>query len=342
MSEADEELDRAREQSQGRFRSAFEAIFAKYGHIDEDDDIIDLGTGRLVVDNGRMRNAGVIELGDLLHNSKPSSSMSPELGTAARLAGEKRNTGGSSDSESGSDYESFETDTVLHTLSHTRRRQSSSFEYDSSDSLGSGPETPLDAHFTSSIELYLERLRRQLSGPPPDEIEEIDLAEDALPSPQPQWSFRLPSSPHTMTSFGSAASAMSDSGDYISETVSPTPEPNEDGLSEEEPIESFELQRHGAMFGVPAQEEPIYERPANAAPAPAPVSYIQSDSDMRLPRSQTWASGPVIFKPQPVLPQVFFEYGYDDDNASIHSEESAPDDSHHFPHPVYNPYAEAL
>ncbi|KAJ2817936.1 hypothetical protein IWW50_005994, partial [Coemansia erecta] len=69
MSELDQELELAREQSQNRFRSAFEAIFAKYGYIDEQDDIIDLETGQLIVDNGRMRNAQPIALGDLTHHS---------------------------------------------------------------------------------------------------------------------------------------------------------------------------------------------------------------------------------------------------------------------------------
>ncbi|KAJ1798833.1 hypothetical protein LPJ59_002245 [Coemansia sp. RSA 2399] len=76
MNEADEEFDRARQKSQGRFRSAFEAIFKKYGQIDEEDDIIDLETGDLIVDNGRMRNSRIIELGDLLRYSDQSSSPS--------------------------------------------------------------------------------------------------------------------------------------------------------------------------------------------------------------------------------------------------------------------------
>ncbi|KAJ2617162.1 hypothetical protein EV177_000694 [Coemansia sp. RSA 1804] len=74
MNEADEEFDRARQKSQGRFRSAFEAIFEKYGQIDEDDDIINLETGDFIVDNGRVRNSRVIELGDLLrYSDQPSS-----------------------------------------------------------------------------------------------------------------------------------------------------------------------------------------------------------------------------------------------------------------------------
>ncbi|KAJ2595586.1 hypothetical protein GGF39_003770 [Coemansia sp. RSA 1721] len=75
MNEADEEFDRARQKSQGRFRSAFEAIFEKYGKLDDKDDIIDLVTGEIIVDNGRMRDASVIELGDLLHYpDSPSAS----------------------------------------------------------------------------------------------------------------------------------------------------------------------------------------------------------------------------------------------------------------------------
>ncbi|KAJ2860160.1 hypothetical protein FB639_005668, partial [Coemansia asiatica] len=76
MNEADEEFDRARQKSQGRFRSAFEAIFEKYGKLDDKDDIIDLVTGEIIVDNGRMRKAPVIELGDLLHYpDSPSDSL---------------------------------------------------------------------------------------------------------------------------------------------------------------------------------------------------------------------------------------------------------------------------
>ncbi|KAJ2568259.1 hypothetical protein IW140_003987 [Coemansia sp. RSA 1813] len=78
MNEADEEFDRARQKSQGRFRSAFQAIFKKYGQIDEEDDIIDLKTGEFIVDNGRVRNSRIIELGDLLRYSDQPSS--PSLG----------------------------------------------------------------------------------------------------------------------------------------------------------------------------------------------------------------------------------------------------------------------
>ncbi|KAJ1664596.1 hypothetical protein EV178_003924, partial [Coemansia sp. RSA 1646] len=73
-----EEFDRARQKSQGRFRSAFQAIFKKYGQIDEEDDIIDLKTGEFIVDNGRVRNSRIIELGDLLRYSDQPSS--PSLG----------------------------------------------------------------------------------------------------------------------------------------------------------------------------------------------------------------------------------------------------------------------
>ncbi|KAJ2156329.1 hypothetical protein GGH15_005580, partial [Coemansia sp. RSA 562] len=77
MSALDDELDRAREKSQVRFRSAFEAIFTKYGQIDEDDDIIDLRTCELIVDNGRMRNAKPVELGDLTRPVDAPSSPRP-------------------------------------------------------------------------------------------------------------------------------------------------------------------------------------------------------------------------------------------------------------------------
>ncbi|KAJ2728228.1 hypothetical protein IW152_006031, partial [Coemansia sp. BCRC 34962] len=188
MNEADIEFDQARRKSQGRFRSAFEAIFEKYGHIDEDDDIIDLRSGRLIVDNGRLRAAGVIELGDLLRHSGSQSpelgarmeqgerSVSPELLTNADLSTHrspimfKRLRTESSESES-LDLE-FDTPDTTRSREHrpgqrtAHRRYGSkhnSAGYESEDSLATDLDTPIDVYFSSSVEQYLDRLRQQIA-----------------------------------------------------------------------------------------------------------------------------------------------------------------------------------
>ncbi|KAJ2800602.1 hypothetical protein H4R20_003999 [Coemansia guatemalensis] len=271
MSEVDEEFDRAREKSQGRFRSAFEAIFAKYGHIDEEDDIIDLSTGKLIVDNGRMRNADIVELGDLLRYSERSSSplghvhvgisphsrytahsgrdgsLSPELVSNVQLTQRAYKHGASGTSvtdtvmtglgggahssshSASSDDEPFDIDFISHTnrqrpsrlmLQKQKRENEASsaededtpYDYDSSDSMDPGQDT-LDAYFTSSIEQYLDKLRQQLSGPPPIEHdhsissdsdpEERGVFLQTLNGKRPSGAmrpFHLPSSPRTASS----------------------------------------------------------------------------------------------------------------------------------------------
>ncbi|KAJ2078574.1 hypothetical protein H4R24_004378 [Coemansia sp. RSA 988] len=269
MSEVDKEFDRARERSQGRFRSAFEAIFAKYGHIDEEDDIIDLSTGKLIVDNGRMRNADVVELGDLLRYSEKVSSpsghahigtsprsnyaahaerdgsLSPELasnaqvarriythGTSGILVTEADTMGlgdgaySSADSVS-SDNEHFDVDFISpknrlqssrlalrkrENVDSSAEDEGTPYDYDSSDSMDPGQDT-LDAYFTSSIEQYLDKLRQQLSGPPPierddsisgdsepEERGELLQTLDGKRSPGSLRPFHLPSSPRTVSS----------------------------------------------------------------------------------------------------------------------------------------------
>ncbi|PIA18195.1 hypothetical protein COEREDRAFT_14199 [Coemansia reversa NRRL 1564] len=249
MSEVDEEFDRAREKSQGRFRSAFEAIFAKYGHIDEEDDIIDLSTGKLIVDNGRIRNADVIKLGDLLRYSERSSlpsghvnaGSSPRSSYTARTESndslspkhisnvqppQRAYTHGSAHSFS-SDNDFFNVDfmSLSHRVGSSRlalrkhanevssaEDEGAQYDYDSSDSMEPGQDT-LDAYFTSSIEQYLDKLRQQLSGPPPiengysfssnSESGERDVFLRTLNEKQPSGTmrpFHLPSSPHSVSS----------------------------------------------------------------------------------------------------------------------------------------------
>ncbi|KAJ1799252.1 hypothetical protein LPJ75_006694, partial [Coemansia sp. RSA 2598] len=63
-----------------------------------------------------------------------------------------------------------------------RRRGSSEsndlgYSYESSDSVGTEQETPIDTYFTSSIEQYLEKLRHQLAAPPTEHAH--DIVDDA-------------------------------------------------------------------------------------------------------------------------------------------------------------------
>ncbi|KAJ2740513.1 hypothetical protein GGI20_005765, partial [Coemansia sp. BCRC 34301] len=192
MNEADKEFDRARRKSQGRFRSAFEAIFEKYGHIDEEDDIVDLRSGKLIVDNGRLRAASVIEMGDLLRYSGSTSplvhidrpySASPELGvydgqsdrpispellmassltTSGVLNLLKRYRDDVSDSDSlDLEFSSSAGDYVRGRERGSKQRavrrshgggEGGVLGYESSDSLATDLETPIDAYFTSSVE----------------------------------------------------------------------------------------------------------------------------------------------------------------------------------------------
>ncbi|KAJ1832704.1 hypothetical protein LPJ63_003322 [Coemansia sp. RSA 2711] len=327
MSDLDDELDRAREQSQVRFRSAFESIFAKYGHIDEDDDIIDLETGELLVDNGRMRNTKPIALGDLHYATDTDS---------------REQTSSNGDS-SGSDE-----------------------DLDSMTSLGAGGGEPGgasgDVYFTTSIEQYLERLRQQMAG-----------AEGG-------WEFGAPaSSPRTMSS---AELAADRAGSRVS--VSESSAEENGGISEEEPIEAYEIRRRTLQqqFGAPlARLEPQLDRVALASPErvtrqselfalqsepfKSPDQFaLQTELDRRS-ESFRARSGPFmplepsrtrveryrlpehwqpeafrpqkLVRPQPVAPHVFFDqpaypnedgyyYDGDDDNASIHSGESMHSD----------------
>ncbi|KAJ1736132.1 hypothetical protein LPJ61_000182 [Coemansia biformis] len=186
MDDVDAEFDRARQQSQNRVRSAFEAIFQKYGDIDEDDDIIDLQTGRLLVDNGRMRSLGVIHLGDLLRKSESSGSPSKRRGhrqplSPIRDAVTERDGTLSPELLSNDQLQQighlgrhggvYRGGAVVHGRPRGLPRATSSdsdsqpLDYDSSDSVGTGEGGPLDAYFTTSIEQYLEKLRQQLAGP---------------------------------------------------------------------------------------------------------------------------------------------------------------------------------
>ncbi|KAJ2783753.1 hypothetical protein GGI15_002475, partial [Coemansia interrupta] len=214
MNEEDVEFDRARQKSQGRFRSAFEAIFEKYGKLDEEDDIIDLLTEQVVVDNGRIRAASVIELGDLLHYpgsptkskslrsrkhrfqstgargygyTRSSGSLSPELLSAQDLLRQQLDSNYDSADDRDSDSESESSELDLNFAPYARmlnQRQrgmqqrpdnmytgsedeSSALNYESSDSVGTDHESPIDVYFTSSIEQYLEKLRHQLLAPAP-------------------------------------------------------------------------------------------------------------------------------------------------------------------------------
>ncbi|KAJ2499701.1 hypothetical protein GGH96_003288 [Coemansia sp. RSA 1972] len=333
MSDLDDELDRAREKSQVRFRSAFEAIFTKYGQIDEEDDIIDLSTGQLIVDNGRMRNAEPIELGDLTrpldamssprpnkrHKRQWSYSMSPELGSAYPLHNEFVDSNESDyfDAEFGTDR--------MHSLQWDRdsMNRAESVGYESSDSVDTG-DLPLDAYFTTSIEHYLDRLRQQLAAPDPD----IPDSPDTNSTNSPNISNARIFDPQRMGIYSSPRTISSDFEDrrhtnswhrsthvdeYVSESPSRTEEriySREESMSEEEPVEEYEIQNNVYHSAVP------------------PLMHS-------LPR-------PVLVKPQPVSPHVFFEgtndprisnhaypspstnydLAYDDDNASIHSGES--------------------
>ncbi|KAJ2689541.1 hypothetical protein H4R19_006491, partial [Coemansia spiralis] len=177
VDDVDAEFGRARQESQGRVRSAFEAIFAKYGAIDEDDDIIDLRTGQLIVDNGRMRNLGVIELGDLLYNSQaPGLQGQQHTGQQPRFSASR---GGSLSPELLSNSQ----------LQQAKRRRGSAAgsdspvaDYDSSDSVDAGEGVSLDAYFTTSVEQYLGKLRQQITGSPPSPAREDSSGSDSSDS----------------------------------------------------------------------------------------------------------------------------------------------------------------
>ncbi|KAJ2660672.1 hypothetical protein IW148_003688 [Coemansia sp. RSA 1199] len=337
MSDLDDELDRAREKSQVRFRSAFEAIFKKYGQIDEEDDIIDLSTGQLLVDNGRMRNAKLVELGDLTRPSDALSSprankrhkgqwsLSPELGSKYPLHNGDTDNGEFVDSNE-SDY--FDAEFGMMDYGHgvqwdrDSMNRAESVGYESSDSVDTG-ELPLDAYFTTSIEHYLDRLRQQLAAPDPDSPDSPDT-NSSSPNMETARIFDpqrmgIYSSPRTISSdfedqLANSWSRSVHADEYISESPSRTEEriysrEGSNEMSEEEPIEEYEV-RHNVYHSA--------------------VPHMQHI----LPR-------PVLFKPQPVSPHVFFEgsdprasnhvypspgtnydLAYDDDNASIHSGES--------------------
>lgn len=202
FNDADEEFDLARRESQNRFRGAFEAIYEKYGRIDEEDDVVDLSTGRIIVDNGRIRKSEAIALGDLYLNSGPNTpssfeysnrSESPELfanGSIIRdRKASKRSFGNGYDIDEDDDeddlglfsfdfsaYNSNSERSQQQKKKQLRRRRISSrntLNYDSSDSMTTTDlETSIDMYFTSSIENYLDKLRQQLSSSNSAEEEE--------------------------------------------------------------------------------------------------------------------------------------------------------------------------
>ncbi|KAI9474632.1 hypothetical protein LPJ55_004182 [Coemansia sp. RSA 990] len=365
MSELDDELDQARQQSQARFRDAFEAIFAKYGHIDDEDDIIDLETGKLIVDNGRIRNAEAISLGDLLYspdhssptrqrkrhrgmsfrNTMPNSgamSSSPELlSNGQKQSLENNNAEHQHSSDYSDDSDSNESDFIdmdfgSHSLKYAHRLQSSnvdtedydnglSADYETSDSIDASLDSPLDAYFTSSVENYLERLRRQIRSPAPNNTALSSSSELSASMELFNIADGLHSSPHTMSSADldrPSDKQMLTDYEYIPESpahipkttsnVPPLPHPHHafiyeasGDVSEEEPLESYEFRRHNMQGTFPFQPTLTLHRP----PSPA-----------------------VLFKPQPISPHAFFDLDIcavnpyspeedDDDNASIHSGE---------------------
>ncbi|KAJ2818856.1 hypothetical protein GGI24_004969, partial [Coemansia furcata] len=297
MNEADIEFDRARRKSQGRFRSAFESIFEKYGHIDEDDDIIDLRSGRLIVDNGRLRAAGVIELGDLLRHTGSSSplarvdnrySTSPELGVHIGQDGRsvspeliadvnlsthrdpsllKRYRTKSSDSDSldlgfgtYDDIRSHEQRAKQRVVRRRHDSERSAVGYESSDSLATDLDTPIDVYFTSSIEQYLDKLRQQIAAPTvlgtvkSDLMESVDEDEVYGVGSRSQqsysaesgyilkdingglrrytlYSYNIPSSPRTMTSLDDSWSD-GNSGDWRNSSPALGSEVSESAKSE--------------------------------------------------------------------------------------------------------------
>ncbi|KAJ2850092.1 hypothetical protein IWW36_002146 [Coemansia brasiliensis] len=185
MSELDDELDRAREQSQARFRNAFEAIFAKYGHIDDEDDIIDLETGQLIVDNGRMRSAKAISLGDLLHSSNYSSpkkqrkrhrslafrsampdpgvmASSPELLTNSQIQSigannaEKQHNNGHSDYSDSNESELLDMDFASYSLKYAHRLQHSNTDNNAFDSEDYDNSLSADYESSDSIDVSLD------------------------------------------------------------------------------------------------------------------------------------------------------------------------------------------
>ncbi|KAJ2451755.1 hypothetical protein EV183_003413 [Coemansia sp. RSA 2336] len=361
MSELDDELDRARQQSQARFRDAFEAIFAKYGHIDDEDDIIDLETGKLIVDNGRMRNAKVISLGDLLyspdhaspnrqrkrhrgltfHSIMPDSaamSSSPEL----LSNGQKQSleTKHQHNSDYSNDSDSNESDFVdLDFGSHSKyaprlQRRSIdtensdnnglSADYESSDSTDAFLDSPLDAYFTSSVENYLERLRQQITSSEP--------ANDALSSSsEPSASTELfnianglHSSPHTMSSADLNRpnnNQMWTDYEYISESPVHISETTNDDPLPLHPHHAFTYEDGGDV----SEEEPLESYEFRR--------YNLQSTFQPQPAHYRSPSPAVLFKPQPISPHAFFDFDIraakpyspeeddDDDNASIHSGE---------------------
>ncbi|KAJ1830567.1 hypothetical protein LPJ73_008251, partial [Coemansia sp. RSA 2703] len=161
MNEEDAEFDRARQKSQGRFRSAFEAIFEKYGKLDEEDDIIDLLTEQIVVDNGRIRAASVIELGDLLHYpGSPTKSKSDRSRKRRLLSKETRGYGYARSSGSLSPELMSIEDIMRQQL---EKKDDSADERDSDSGTGS---SELDLNFAPYTQLLNQRRRGvpQLSG----------------------------------------------------------------------------------------------------------------------------------------------------------------------------------
>ncbi|KAJ2272555.1 hypothetical protein EV176_003622 [Coemansia sp. RSA 451] len=319
MSALDDELDRAREKSQVRFRSAFEAIFTKYGQIDEDDDIIDLRTCELIVDNGRMRNAKPVELGDLTRpvdapsSPRPSTmykrrsrSMSPELGSTYPQSGLDSNDSDFFDKEFGVSGE--------RSIRWDRDREGrGEVEYESSDSVDTG--VPLDAYFTTSIEHYLDRLRQQLAAPDP---------ESAMPD--------MPDMPDTNTSSPDISNSRIFDPQRMG--IYSSPRTISSDFEDRRTIWSLSTQTDDYVSESPSRtEERIYSREESIEKEEPIVEYDVQNVHSVVPPMQTL---PLLFKPQPVSPHVFFEISdphvsmhpstydlaYDDDNASIHSGES--------------------
>ncbi|KAJ2006573.1 hypothetical protein GGI04_001470 [Coemansia thaxteri] len=324
-SDADREFDRARLKSQGRFRSAFEAIFDKYGHIDEDDDIVDLLTGQLIVDNGRIRASAVIELGDLsryndTNRTTPSRSVSPDLGQWI----------------------------------HPRPASLSPELFGQQLPLSSIPPPPalsdddddahssIDLYFTSSIEHYLDKLRHQLTNT----IDQPSASDSAASSDYDPaysltdpdgfkrrytlYSYTIPSSPHTMSTLTRSFTDINDysDNDCISEsshdltdydyatTLSLQEPPDFDSdVSTEEPVayeSDVSIEEPIAYESDASIEEPIaYESDASVE---EPIGY-ESDASIEEPigsKSYTIPSVslPTILKPLPVAPHVFFDYDH--------------------------------
>ncbi|KAJ2795977.1 hypothetical protein H4R21_004898, partial [Coemansia helicoidea] len=204
MGSVDDEFKRAQLENQGRVRSAFEAIFAKYGAIDEDDDIIDLRTGQLIVDNGRMRSLGVIELGDLLQS--PGAPGSPGRRRARRQP------------RHGADYASSLSPELLPSdwQAQRKRRRNPPPDYDSSGSADAGEGASLEAYFMTSVEQYLGKLRQQMSGSPrPTTWGDSADPDDDDPDDPDDDTASISSSGSSRSSGRSSSSGSSDSAEFL-------------------------------------------------------------------------------------------------------------------------------